>query len=211
MGISRLRKSGLFPIEAFAVISEASMIPLCEKYDVRWYMYKNDPLGEKKNVGLERAYKLDWDYMIELGSDDVLKTELLTAYTPHFGHKDVIGIGDFIMINTEDGACRRITERASAYGIGRAISRKVFDKVGTAIWPWSANSLLDNRSTFFLNRHGFMDTRLVNGPYAIDLKSAENIWPFNYLRGSEYDFDEAMKGLSAGEVDAINDLIHVEV
>src|SRR6478752_4031551 len=77
MGIDRLRKTGLFPIEAFAVISEESMIPLCEKYNIDYCFYKNEPLGEKKNFGLTEAYKKEWDYLVEIGSDDLLKNEYL--------------------------------------------------------------------------------------------------------------------------------------
>ena len=60
MGINRLRKSGLFPIEAMAVISEESMKPLCKKYGIDYVMYKNEPLGEKKNYGLREAMKKDF-------------------------------------------------------------------------------------------------------------------------------------------------------
>src|SRR5688572_7778218 len=108
MGINRLRKSGLFPIEAFAVISEESMIPLCEKYDVQYCFYKNQPLGEKKNYGLSQAMKKDFDYLIEIGSDDLLKTELLEAYAPYFGHKHFIGLSSFYYLNSEDFECRKI-------------------------------------------------------------------------------------------------------
>lgn len=38
------------PIEALAVISEETMIPLCEKYGIRWVFYKNEPVGERKTM-----------------------------------------------------------------------------------------------------------------------------------------------------------------
>lgn len=72
MGIDRLRGEEGFKIEALAVISENSMIPLCEKYGVHYVMAENKPVGRKKNIGLQEAKKFDFDYLMELGSDDLV-------------------------------------------------------------------------------------------------------------------------------------------
>ncbi len=205
MGINRLRKSGLFPIEAFAVISEDSMIPLCEKYDIDYRMYKNEPLGEKKNYGLSVAMDKDFDYLIEIGSDDLIKTELLELYAPYFGHKHLLGCNDFVCINSEDLECRRIHTNKTPYGAGRAISKEALSKIGT-LWPWKAMQGMDKSSHFTLVRSGFTDTRVGNGPLVIDIKSDVNIWPFNYLEGTKIEFSEAVKGISTEEIEAIKSL-----
>lgn len=123
MGIDRLRKNSRFPIEALAVISEESMIQLCEKYNIRWTFYKNDPVGEKKNHGLNEAMKFEWDYLLEIGSDDLVKDELLELYAPFFGKYDLFGTKDAVIINSADGMCRRL-KSDTTYGLGRCISRK---------------------------------------------------------------------------------------
>lgn len=211
MGINRLRKSGRFPIEAFAVISEESIIPLCEKYNVEYCFYKNEPVGEKKNFGLAEAYKKEWDYLIEIGSDDLLKDEYLKAMAPYFGVHDLLGIGHVVYINSEDGACRRYQTRTS-FGLGRAISRKAIDKVGTKLWADRLNKGMDNNSNFFFARHGVLEKKVISSePLAIDIKGPDNIWPFNYLIGSPYELDEALTGLSEEETNAIRSLINVTV
>jgi len=121
MGIDRLRKYGLFPIEAFAVISEESMIPLCEKYGIEYCFYKNLPVGEKLNYGLSEAFKKEWDYFIQVGSDDLLKNEYLEMVKENLGW-DVITIDNFAYLNSEDGECRMYSNK-STFGIGRMISR----------------------------------------------------------------------------------------
>ena len=206
MGINRLRKSGLFPIQALAVISEISMIPLCKKYDIDYVMYKNEPLGEKKNFGVKAALTKDWDYLIEIGSDDLLKNELLQLYAPHFGHKHLLGCSDFAYVNSEDLECRRIRTKTVPYGIGRAISREAIKKIGN-LWPMKANQSMDGSSHIAFVRSGFPDTR-VRGehPLAIDIKSEVNIWPFNYLEGTKIEFAEAVSGISAEEIEAIKSL-----
>jgi hypothetical protein len=128
MGINRLRKNSRLPIETLCVISEESMIGLCEKYGIRWTFYKNDPLGEKKNHGLNEAMKLEWDYLLEIGSDDLVKDELLELYEPYFGKYDLFGTKDAVIINSKDGECRRL-KSDTTYGLGRCISRKVIENI----------------------------------------------------------------------------------
>lgn len=128
MGISRLRKNSRLPIEALVVISEDSMIPLCDKYDIKWTFYKNDPLGEKKNHGLNEAMKLEWDYLIEIGSDDLIKDELIELYIPMMEKgESFFGTKDAVIIDSKDGACRRLTSD-TPYGLGRCMSRNLLEE-----------------------------------------------------------------------------------
>jgi hypothetical protein len=124
MGLARLRERASHPIEIFAVISEEEMIHLCDKYNIRWTFYENEPLGAKKNHGLTEAMKLEWDYLIEVGSDDIIKDELLVLYNKYFGEYEMFGTKDSVIINSEDGMCRRLVSD-TPYGLGRCISRKV--------------------------------------------------------------------------------------
>lgn len=205
MGINRLR-SGRFPIEAFAVISEDSMIPLCDKYGIEWVMYKNEPLGEKKNFGLKEAMKKDFDYMIEIGSDDLLKNEYLELFP---WTDPVYGLREFIMMDTETGYCRKQTSRDAAYGLGRAIRKDVLTQVGD-LWHDRQTCGLDNQSTVKLASHKFGEKRVL-GEVAIDLKSGVNIWPYNHRMGEEHSFSKAISGLSLKEVTALKTLMYAEV
>lgn len=212
MGINRLRKSGLFPIDAFAVISEESMIPLCEKYKVEYCFYKNEPLGEKKNYGLAQACKKEFDYLVEIGSDDLLKDEWLTAFKPYFEKgKELITLSNFVYLNSEDGVCRRMTT-ASTFGLGRAIKKSALEKMGYKLWNPVFSKGLDNNSIFAMARKGILETRVkTEKPIAIDIKSETNIWKFNYLQGRDYTLEETLEGLSEAEINAINALINVTV
>lgn len=209
MGIQRLIKSGVFEMEAFAVISEETMIPLCEKYGVEYCLYKNNPVGEKKNYGLNQALKKDWDYILELGSDDLIKTELLKIYEPLLGHKHVLSMDHFVYLNSENGDCRRYKTKSS-FGIGRMISRAAVEHFKGNLWNSKFNQGLDNSSNFLLARHGYLEKRILSDkPLGIDLKSKDNIWPFNYLTGVEYSLEETLEGYSEAEKEAIESLIGV--
>lgn len=212
MGLSRLKKK--FGVDAFAVISESSMIPLCKKYGVDWCMHENHPLGAKKNFGLTQVMKKNFDFLIEIGSDDLLKNEIMELYP---FDRDVLGLRDFVILNSEDGECRRLTDRDAKFGVGRAISRDAISKFGDVngnykIWGDRYTSGLDNNSSLALASKGCMEKRFASiEPLAVDIKGPENIWPFNKNRGIHYDFEKAMEGLSDQEVEGIKSLIHVAV
>ena len=42
-------------------------------------------LGAKKNAGLKEAIKIDFDYLLEMNSDDVIFDELLELYETYDG------------------------------------------------------------------------------------------------------------------------------
>ena len=152
MGINRLRKR--FPLETMCVISEESMIPLCNKYGIRWTFYKNDPLGEKKNHGLNEAMKLQWDYMMEIGSDDVVKDELLELYQPYLGKYDMFGTKDAVIIDSHTGECRRL-KSDTTYGLGRCISRKVIEKICYGVDILAKEDIMTRGRTTPKGKRGF--------------------------------------------------------
>lgn len=126
-GLERLRNNSRHPIETFAVISEEEMIPLCEEYGIKHTFHKNDPLGEKKNHGLTEAMRLEWDYMIEIGSDDIIKDELIELYENYFGKYEMFGTKDSVIIDSVSGKCRRL-QSDTPFGLGRCISRETIQK-----------------------------------------------------------------------------------
>lgn len=202
MGVNRLRAKGVHSIEALAIISEEEMKPLCEKYNIDWVFYKNLPLGEKKNFGAKEALKRDFDYLIELGSDDVLKDEFLNLYTWDF---PVMGLNDFIIMNSKDGKCRRISGKVCGYGTGRSYTRKVVE--AGDIWHGLKNRGLDHSATLNLAHRGIMERRFSSEePVSIDIKSEVNLWPYRKI-GKEYSLEDALDGLGEEETEMICSLL----
>lgn len=206
MGINRLKRYGILQIDAFAVISEESMIPLCEKYGVTYCYHDNLPLGKKLNYGLSESLKLDWDYVICIGSDDILKNELLDLYKPYFGVKPLLGIQHFVYLSSKTMGCRIV--KSNIHGLGRAVSRSVVEQFPN-MWPSKQNRGMDKYSHFLLATNGIFDTRVSgSGPLAIDIKSQVNIWPYTSI-GVKYNFEDAVTGLSVEEIEAIKSLQYV--
>lgn len=208
MGLNRLKQTG-FEMEFLAVISEESMIPLCEKYGVKYCMHGNGVLGKKKNFGLAQALKMDWDYIIELGSDDLIKNELIHAYAQFFGEKEYLGIDSLAFINSKNGNCRWI-QSGSLFGLGRCLSRNVLERFPN-LYP-ALNSGLDKNIMFMLSKNGVMQKCIKSEkPLTIDIKSDVNIWKYDQCLGKKTPFSEVTEGLSEAEITAIKDLQCVTV
>lgn len=202
MGIKRLQQVPGFEISAFAVISEDSMIPLCEKYGVEWCIHENLPLGAKKNYGAKQALKHDFDYLIEIGSDDLLKNEVLTAYK---WDAPVIGLMDFALVNTDNGVCKRISTQIPKYGAGRAIKRFVIESF--EIWNPKVSRGMDNVSAVTLGKAGITQRGVKSEePLCVALKSQTNIWSYSSMPGGKYPIEKAFEGLSVEEIEAIKSL-----
>lgn len=207
-GIDRLRQHPDFDIQVLAVASEPEMIPLCEKYNMFVVSHENLPLGKKKNFGLQAAKSFDFDYLMEIGSDTLVLTELLDQYKEYIGVYHFFGIGDAAFIDSETQSCRRVVG-ASTYGGGRMISRTALEAMNWRIWPDNLNKGLDNASVFKIAREGgFWYQQIKSGevPLVFDVKSDVNIWPFNHLIGKDYDVNQLLERLSESEVDAIKNL-----
>jgi hypothetical protein len=177
------------------------MIRLCEKYDVKWVMAENHPLGRKKNIGVKEALKFDWEYLIEIGSDDLLKSLPVPE-------SDVTALMDFALINTQTGECKRLQTDIPKYGAGRMIKRWVVESMD--LWDDTRIRGLDNSSTMRMAKNGIMVRGLkTDKPLLVSLKSDVNLWGFKSMRGNPYPLSEALEGLSEVEVNTIKSLYAV--
>lgn len=213
MGLRRLMNRIDFEVSSFAVISEDSMIPLCEKYGIEYCFYKNEPLGEKKNYGISKAMEKDFDYLIELGSDDLIKDGILDLYKPYLGYRDLLGLTSLCIIDSHTGRCK-VTEPKSSFGLGRAISKEGIKRASIRnngsfnLWESTINSGLDNNSEFRMAISGVFGKRIHSDePLAIDIKSSVNIHSFESIQGITYPIELALKGISEEEKTAIRCLI----
>jgi hypothetical protein len=133
MGLQRLMKRG--NVSAMAVISEKSMIPLCKRYGIDFIEHENLPLGRKKNALLNAMMKKDFDYAIELGSDDLIFDQIYSTYKPFMDRgEDFFGSNQMIFTDAVTGDCRHYTALEAQYGhgwgLGRCFSRKLLEAMG---------------------------------------------------------------------------------
>jgi len=132
MGVSRLKnyKPTKYRVKALAIISEREMIGLCKRYNIAHTFFENQPLGRKKNFGLNKAMEMEWDYLMELNSDDVIHPELLDQYGILIGKgAEYMGLQNFTILDSKTGDMRQVSSD-TVYGIGRMYSRKAVETSG---------------------------------------------------------------------------------
>lgn len=204
MGLERLKQHPGFDIQVLCIVSEPDMIPLCERYGNKWVEAENSPLGRKKNQGLKAAEKLDFDFMMELGSDDLVLNELLDDYQQLISTHDFFGVSDIAFLDIETLEARRYTNKHAMYGAARMIKRKVIEAAGFKLWDDKHERVLDGTSVRRVSKiakYRMMYPR--SRPQVMDIKSNQNIWQYNCMIGKEYDANEFFESISENEVNAI--------
>jgi len=152
-----------FQCSAFAVISEESMIPLCKKYGIDFLMHDNEPVGMKKNAGLQEVLKKDFDYLIELGSDDLILNGLLDCYEPAMKEGlDFFGTRDLYMVDATDMNCRQIQfDGEAAQGLGRVFSKMLLEQFAGFVHVKANTTVMSDESLIPEGGVGFLDPKTV--------------------------------------------------
>lgn len=122
-GIKRLQK--FIEIDPICICSEPESAQLCNEFGFESYEYPNSPLGKKLNYGLEMALASKWDYLIQIGSDDLISEELFEIYKPFYGSM-AFGVGCIYFYDVKTKTQAR-QKGMQVYGCGRMISREVLD------------------------------------------------------------------------------------
>jgi len=198
LGLLRLMKR--FDIKPFCVVSPEDPTynkQLLDKYGFEYVEYKNQ-LGAKKNYGLEKAFELEWDYLMEMNSDDIVKNELMYTYLDLMaqGH-DFIGLGNFAFYDSRTGESKEYSGQ-TVYGIARLYKRSAIE--GLTLWDHTASRGMDNHSEGVLGAKGIYPYVIkTDRPLAFDIKSDVNLWSFDQMDGESYETSELFRGLSHAE------------
>lgn len=120
-GVKRLMKS--FDIEPICIYSDEENKVLCDQFGFESYEYPNDHLGAKLNYGIEKALESEWDYLTQIGSDNLVKEEIFELYKPYFEkEQQCFGIGEVYYYDVKTDRVAFV-ENAFPYGCMRMIHR----------------------------------------------------------------------------------------
>jgi hypothetical protein len=115
------------PVEPICIYSEDESKELCREFGFESYFFENDPLGRKLNFGVERALESQWDYMMQIGSDDLVKEELIESYKPFIERRSLVfGVGCIYFYDIRTGKTA-LHYGGQVFGCGRMIHRAVLD------------------------------------------------------------------------------------
>lgn len=183
--IKKLQK--YYSIDVLCVVSEQWAKLMAFKYGFKYVEVSNDDLGHKMNVGVERALKIDFDYMMNLGSDDIITKELLDEYKEQMDNNSpMFGITKVCFFDSKTKELKEV-DYGHLIGAGRMIRKDIIEKLAVTndkvtMYDKGLKNGLDNNS-----RKRFMSVAMrelsLNGNMIIDIKSDENIWKFSDLKG----------------------------
>lgn len=196
-GVHELEKiKGLEIVTIIAGSEGEASKQLVEKHNFHYIEMPNQPLAQKVNAPLKVAQSLGVDYVLCVGSDDIIHPDLMKKYLELMKKGfDFIGLVDFYFYDTTSnksaywGGYREIRRLKHTCGAGRLLSRKLLNKWKWVIWDNKHNAILDNSMQEKLkstSHSSYIFSLRKNNLYALDIKSEINMTPFKLWDNTNY-------------------------
>ena len=196
-----------FNIEVLCVVSEQWAKIEAFKSGFKYIEAPNDCLGTKMNIGIREAMSYDFDYLMNLGSDDIITKDLFKHYEPYFKEaKPFFGGTRLTFIDSKSKSVREYDYKVMI-GAGRCIRKDILRdvlKYGEMYDTIQIGLDMNSMSKF---KCSMIE---IENPFdsIIDIKSDVNLWGFDVmgLKGKEVDFDSAVSRLNTNLIDRILEL-----
>lgn len=158
----------------------------------------NEELGKKLNAGLQSIRSRDFDYLMVLGSDDLLHPDAW-RYIKEAIERKQFYFG-FQSCYFYDQATHRAREwkrggGAFAVGAGRCIHRRLVEQCSWVLWPDNLAKGLDNAQEGIIQKATGLPCDVIATPFPVvcDIKDGRNIHPFDDKKDKEADPDEVCR------------------
>lgn len=177
--MDRLRaECGDFPV---IVASGQEDKAICQRHNIQHITIPNFPVARKFRTALSLAKTYNVDYVMTVGSDDIISTETMKEFISKMDENyDVILLQDIFFYGNfaqyKDVLVHYHTEKPM--GLCRTVHKRVLDEIGWNMWPQNINRGLD-----FLARKTIepkvKTTFTVKDAKVFDVKSEININRFS--------------------------------
>lgn len=117
-----------------------------------YYNYSNQPLSNKWNFGCATLREESFDYLIILGSDDIIDSDIFAVYDEKMTKSfDMIGILDMYLFDLKQlkayywgGYAKKHKRFGESIGMGRCLSKKIVENLNYQLWEDDLNRALDS-------------------------------------------------------------------
>lgn len=173
-------------IKVLCVISETYYGKVCEDYGFEYVYAENFPVGAKINAGIKASLANDWDYLMMMNSDNVIKSELIDKYYEPFfeSREQFFGVDRVTYVKFGTNQAREMDYNYSILGIGKCVRRDVVEasfRMGGPYRPDLSKCLDDTMLDRMLQLKAFPRMVKYKGQLAMDFKSDVNIWPWEHF------------------------------
>lgn len=186
-GMLRLIAESKHEIEVSCVLSEPEFTFMCDEYGFDWVFEENFPVGNKINTGIRSTLKFEYDYLMMMNSDDIVKAELLDKYYEPFFESlnPYFGIDKVTYVNFSTKEAREYTYEFSLLGIAKMVHRSVVNKWQGHLYPAHLNKGLDDQMMDRMISVKIFPTMVkYEGQLAMDFKSETNIHPWEKFKNT---------------------------
>lgn len=154
--------------------------------------YKNEPLGEKMNAGLKVLLGIEWDYLMNFGSDDILSDDYWTNFFPYiYNSDDYIAMDTVVFVDARQEYA--IMASYPITGAGRLIKRELientFSELGY-VYNDKMNSGMDTASRNNLQSVNDFNLIRIHGCFVADIKTLTNINIFDEIKDKAHEYTE---------------------
>lgn len=172
----------LFEITPVVVVSEKWAARLCQEFGFAYILHKNKPLGKKMNVGLKAALMYDWNWLMQLGSDDFVEPVFLDFYFPYLVHGKFFGQKSLVVVDAASGEMKQITTQ-NVFGALRCIRRELIVQ-SLPLWEPERMRGLDGSSMKSIQSATGISPEAVTVPvWLFDYKTGVNINTYDRTAG----------------------------
>jgi hypothetical protein len=188
--------SGSFQDEGFDFNNRVFEQMIKKRDGYKYIEIPNEPLAAKVNASTYACKNLGVDYVLCLGSDDIMTPELLNEYAIHMRNGvDFIGVTDFYFYDTVSGKSLYWGGYTEAYrkghtaGAARAISARLMNQWDWMPWENKDSLILDKsmQDKLKVTPHTIHTFSMrEKGLFALDIKSETNMTPFAKWNNSEF-------------------------
>lgn len=159
---------------------------MVERHGFNYVETPNEPLGYKSNQALRLARLFDPDFVLFLGSDDLISTPTLAYILERTEEADLVEPMDLYIYDSES---KRVMHsrgyenhrKGESLAVGRCLSAKILDKLDWELWDNMREKFLDGSSRDKLSgvsvkRHTYRLKEI--GGFILDVKTKDNLSPF---------------------------------
>lgn len=156
----------------------------------------NKPLGQKMNQAAHLAYRLNPNYCLMVGSDDIISIPLMEKYFVAMQQGiDFVALMDCYFFDTVSkrglywGGYTKPFNRGRSLGMGRLISARVLNQIRWVCWPPGYDRVLDTAFDRQMDRtrcSRVMITLRNENLFALDIKSETNMTQFMQWDNSQF-------------------------
>ena len=172
-----------YKLEVYVAGHEPKHRTMAAKFGWNWLEASNGNLGEKNQKLFVHMKQFDWDYLLQLGSDDFLLPGGAEAIVSYMEKGDEFAcFTELYFFKISDGSGTLL--KGYPCGAGRFMSRRICDGVKT-MWVFASIGN-DGRSADRIYRKWKIEPKKMKGAFIADIKSDVNVTPFFRHTDDEY-------------------------